>query len=485
MAEFDEPSKKHQNTGHENVYRQQGGAVLQNYRAVQCKAGPLEDNRENSRRGVVLEDNRGSSAKLAQKSSPPNNTGIPDQLKAGIESLSGMSMDHVKVHYNSDKPTQLNAHAYAQGSHIYLASGQEKHLPHEAWHIVQQAQGRVRPTFQMKGGVRVNDDSGLEREADVMGEKALQMRLSRPGSSPGAQVVQTTLSAAVIQKRDDVKAKIKAMTSKAAPSETIQGISMWAYTGGGYKVINSILRSGFSGSYFDSLKKTGLELGVGALVNGSLFAVLDNAFELVVKDSDEKSKTYRGAVHTKAEWMAMKEGGTIKLAGLTSTSKDTDAVGVFDESEVLHVALDDLPSDAKVGGMLTFVDPHGLDIDDNKELGDLEGRNISPEGISMNSGEKELTLPHHAEYMIKENKYSNFNQRAYWEVLLERVIPENELLAESDILKHVETTSPNTADMGYLTNISAAQAIAEETQEMEISTEVKQKALGDKLLGLS
>ncbi|MCF5827275.1 DUF4157 domain-containing protein, partial [Pseudomonas syringae] len=67
-----------------------------------------------------MEDNRGSSAKLAQKSSPPNNTGIPDQLKAGIESLSGMSMDHVKVHYNSDKPTQLNAHAYAQGSHIYF-----------------------------------------------------------------------------------------------------------------------------------------------------------------------------------------------------------------------------------------------------------------------------------------------------------------------------------------------------------------------------
>ena len=45
----------------------------------------------------------------------PNNTGLPNQLKAGIESLSGMSMDHVKVHYNSDKPAQLNAHAYAQG----------------------------------------------------------------------------------------------------------------------------------------------------------------------------------------------------------------------------------------------------------------------------------------------------------------------------------------------------------------------------------
>ena len=99
----------------------------------------------------------------------PNNTGLPDQLKTGIENLSGISMDHVKVHYNSDKPAQLHAHAYAQGSEIHVAPGQEQHLPHEAWHVVQQAQGRVRPTVQMKGGVDVNDDEGLEREADVMG----------------------------------------------------------------------------------------------------------------------------------------------------------------------------------------------------------------------------------------------------------------------------------------------------------------------------
>ena len=84
-----------------------------------------------------------------------------------------MSMDHVKVHYNSDKPARLNAHAYAQGSEIHVARGQEKHVPHEAWHVVQQAQGRVKPTMQLKAGIPVNDDAGLEREADVMGAKAL------------------------------------------------------------------------------------------------------------------------------------------------------------------------------------------------------------------------------------------------------------------------------------------------------------------------
>jgi hypothetical protein len=105
----------------------------------------------------------------------PNRTGLPDNLKSGVESLSGMSLDHVKVHYNSAAPASLQAHAYAQGSDIHVAPGQEQHLPHEAWHVVQQAQGRVKPTMQMKEGVAVNNDSHLEHEADVMGAKALQM----------------------------------------------------------------------------------------------------------------------------------------------------------------------------------------------------------------------------------------------------------------------------------------------------------------------
>lgn len=111
-------------------------------------------------------------APAAQRMEKPNHTGLPDRLKSGVESLSGMSMDHVRVHYNSAKPAQLQAHAYAQGRDIHLAPGQERHLPHEAWHIVQQAQGRVRPTLQMKGGIAVNDDAGLEREADLMGAQA-------------------------------------------------------------------------------------------------------------------------------------------------------------------------------------------------------------------------------------------------------------------------------------------------------------------------
>ena len=45
-----------------------------------------------------------------------NNTGLPDNLKTGMENLSGVSLDDVQVHRNSDKPAQVQAHAYAQGA---------------------------------------------------------------------------------------------------------------------------------------------------------------------------------------------------------------------------------------------------------------------------------------------------------------------------------------------------------------------------------
>lgn len=141
----------------------------------------------------ALADEEEHPAQRAEKPAAPSRSGLPDTLKSGIESLSGMSMDHVKVHYNSSRPAQLNALAYAQGSDIHVAPGQEKHLPHEAWHVVQQAQGRVRPTMQMQAGVAVNDDTRLEREADGMGARALQSgqpiqrRAVAVGELPGAK----------------------------------------------------------------------------------------------------------------------------------------------------------------------------------------------------------------------------------------------------------------------------------------------------------
>jgi hypothetical protein len=99
---------------------------------------------------------------------------LPDHLRNGTERLSGMDLGDVRVHHGSSRPAQLNALAYAQGNDIHLAPGQSHHLPHEAWHVVQQRQGRVAPTTQVAGQA-VNDDVHLEHEADTMGSRATQL----------------------------------------------------------------------------------------------------------------------------------------------------------------------------------------------------------------------------------------------------------------------------------------------------------------------
>ncbi len=114
-----------------------------------------------------------------------NKTGLPDALKSGMENLSGHSLDHVNVHYNSPKPAAVQAHAYAQGANIHLGRGQEKHLPHELGHVVQQMNGQVKATTRV-GGVAVNDNPGLESEASAMGEKALQRVVQRESPKAGA-----------------------------------------------------------------------------------------------------------------------------------------------------------------------------------------------------------------------------------------------------------------------------------------------------------
>lgn len=120
-----------------------------------------------------------------QAASSPNLTGIPDSTKTQFENLSGFSFDDVRVHYNSDKPAQLQALAYTQGNQVYVASGQERHLGHELGHVVQQKQGIVTATATVNG-VAVNDNVSLEKEADNFGQKAtgslIQMQTEKPWS---------------------------------------------------------------------------------------------------------------------------------------------------------------------------------------------------------------------------------------------------------------------------------------------------------------
>jgi hypothetical protein len=111
-----------------------------------------------------------------------NRTGMSDELKAGLESLSGMDLSDVRVHRNSPIPAWLNALAYTQGQTIRLAPGQDKHLPHEGCHVIQQLQGRVKPE-----GLQINNDARLEAEADRMSSLVANRAITaqQPHRTPG------------------------------------------------------------------------------------------------------------------------------------------------------------------------------------------------------------------------------------------------------------------------------------------------------------
>lgn len=144
--------------------------------AYHYAAGPVQRNAKSHSPSSAGQDF--SAAKV-------NDTGLPAGLKSGIESLSGIALDNVNVHYDSPMPARIQAHAYAQGSEIHLAPGQARHLPHEAWHVVQQALGRVKPTLRIGKNVDANNDAWLEREADRMGARALSGGNGIPNADSG------------------------------------------------------------------------------------------------------------------------------------------------------------------------------------------------------------------------------------------------------------------------------------------------------------
>lgn len=167
-------------------------------------------------------------------------SGLPPRLKAGVEALSGLSMAGVTVHRNSPEPARLNALAFARDSAIHLGPGQDSLLPHEAWHVAQQRRGGVRPTARV-AGVAVNEDGGLEREADAMGRQAAVLGERRTGDlAPPADsggVTQRFLGSGYLVQLAEhygVAATLTAVAAKLGVSVTVlvAGLAAVAVIGG-------------------------------------------------------------------------------------------------------------------------------------------------------------------------------------------------------------------------------------------------------------
>lgn len=197
-------------------------AVLTSSASAAAIASPVQLAAQQFQQAITDSPRQVAQRQQAASLAPRNNTGLPDHLKAGVEALSGHSLDDVQVHYNSSRPAQFQAHAYAQGSDIHLAPGQEKHLPHEAWHVAQQKQGRVKPTVQLKG-VAINHDALLEQEASAMGSRAL----ATPAGKSSSGLI------APIQRRQQAVVQRVAFTSAngtvvdVTPDELVEHLSKW------------------------------------------------------------------------------------------------------------------------------------------------------------------------------------------------------------------------------------------------------------------
>lgn len=115
---------------------------------------------------------------LQMKKADASPSSLPASVQSQAESHFQSDFSGVQVHANSSKASELGALAYTQGSDIHFApnaydpgSASGKSLiGHELTHVVQQSQGRVNPTGEIQG-LPLNDDSSLEREADMMGQK--------------------------------------------------------------------------------------------------------------------------------------------------------------------------------------------------------------------------------------------------------------------------------------------------------------------------
>jgi len=117
---------------------------------------------------------------IQEKPGEINENGLPKNVQAKMESALNTSFSNVNVHTDSSKASDVGALAYTQGNDIHVAPGQfkpdssegQKLIGHELGHIVQQREGRVQPTGEI-GGLPLNDNPGLEHEADQVAEHAL------------------------------------------------------------------------------------------------------------------------------------------------------------------------------------------------------------------------------------------------------------------------------------------------------------------------
>jgi len=280
--------------------------------SAQVQKGKSVQNFINNSSHMVAQRKRSSLIQnhtIQKKQSSANNenkTGIPDTLKSGIEHLSGLDMSDVKVHYNSAKPSTLNALAYAQGTDIHLGPGHETQLAHEAWHVVQQKEGIVKPSMQING-TNINDDDHLEKEADEMGNKAMNAPLDSDITSLNSM----SGSNNILQRKVFVG-------SKDAPKKITSTPKDLKDKGSGDKKIDTMISDDIDRHFSDKQE---------------LNNYIDNKTETI------------GVVDKEKTWVRLNEGDLTVLGEAHTQTVLTDIAKVVNTSRFIYEPYNEVPSD--------------------------------------------------------------------------------------------------------------------------------------------
>lgn len=104
-----------------------------------------------------LKGKKGKQKKLKQEPEGTKSQKLPKKLEETLKSEFSDDFSKMRVHTggnSAELAKSLGAKAFAQGANIYLAKpsdgGNIKFLAHEAWHVVQQNQGKC-PKVVKKG----------------------------------------------------------------------------------------------------------------------------------------------------------------------------------------------------------------------------------------------------------------------------------------------------------------------------------------------
>lgn len=104
-----------------------------------------------------------------------NQTNIPISIKSELEESSGVSLDNVRVKYNSSLPKSVGALATTKGTNIDIAPNQEKHLKHELGHAIDYLAGGNQQQTMKYSGEAIDSSQASEKRADdyASGKKAI------------------------------------------------------------------------------------------------------------------------------------------------------------------------------------------------------------------------------------------------------------------------------------------------------------------------